>query len=206
MAELIREAALEGVRDELPHSLAVVIDEVNPREGRDDLIDVYAVLYVERESQKGIVIGKGGARLREVGYRRARPDREAAGHQGLSRPARQGRQELAERPQTAWPAWFLTLLQTAPARHADRPGTCWRQPLTASKSSRAESVSCRTRAVGTSPVTQVTSRLGQPLFHHTSAAWTTSRRPPPTRRPARSACPRCSPVPSAARRSASHPR
>jgi GTP-binding protein Era len=67
MAELIREAALEGVRDELPHSLAVVIDEVNPREGRDDLIDVYAVLYVERDSQKGIVIGKGGARLREVG-------------------------------------------------------------------------------------------------------------------------------------------
>ena len=67
MAELIREAALEGVRDELPHSLAVVIDEINPREGRDDLIDVFAVLYVERSSQKGIIIGKGGARLREVG-------------------------------------------------------------------------------------------------------------------------------------------
>jgi GTPase len=67
MAEFIREAALEGVRDELPHSLAVVIDEVNPREGRDDLIDVHAVLYVERDSQKGIVIGKGGVRLREVG-------------------------------------------------------------------------------------------------------------------------------------------
>jgi GTPase len=67
MAELIREAALEGVHDELPHSLAVVIDEVKRRDGRDDLIDVYAVLYVERDSQKGIVIGKGGARLREVG-------------------------------------------------------------------------------------------------------------------------------------------
>ena len=67
MAELIREAALEGVRDELPHSLAVVIDEVNPRPDRDDLIDVYAILYVERDSQKGIVIGKGGARLRDVG-------------------------------------------------------------------------------------------------------------------------------------------
>jgi GTPase len=67
MAELIREAALEGVRDELPHSLAVVIDEINSREGRDDLIDVHAILYVERDSQKGIVIGKGGARLREVG-------------------------------------------------------------------------------------------------------------------------------------------
>ena len=67
MAELIREAALEGVRDELPHSLAVVIEEVSPREGRDDLIDVHAILYVERDSQKGIVIGKGGVRLRDVG-------------------------------------------------------------------------------------------------------------------------------------------
>src|SRR5260370_12191321 len=63
MAELIREAALEGVRDELPHSLAVVIEEVSPREGRDDLIDVHANLYVARESQKGIVIGKAGAPL-----------------------------------------------------------------------------------------------------------------------------------------------
>ena len=70
MAELIREAALEGVRDELPHSLAVVIDEVELRPDRpedDPLMDVHAILYVERDSQKGIVIGKGGARLREVG-------------------------------------------------------------------------------------------------------------------------------------------
>jgi GTP-binding protein Era len=67
MAELIREAALDGVRDELPHSLAVVIEDVESREGRDDLIDVRAILYVERDSQKGIVIGKGGARLKEVG-------------------------------------------------------------------------------------------------------------------------------------------
>lgn len=71
MAEFIREAALEGVRDEMPHSLAVVIDEVSPREGRSEeqgeLIDVRAILYVERDSQKGIVIGKGGARLKKVG-------------------------------------------------------------------------------------------------------------------------------------------
>jgi len=71
MAELIREAALEGVRDELPHSLSVVIDEVSPREGRTEeqgpLIDVHAFIYVERDSQKGIVIGRGGARLKEVG-------------------------------------------------------------------------------------------------------------------------------------------
>jgi GTPase len=67
MAELIREAALEGLGDELPHSLAVVIEEVVEREGRTDMLDVHALLYVERSSQKGIVIGKGGARLRDVG-------------------------------------------------------------------------------------------------------------------------------------------
>jgi GTPase len=67
VAELIREAALEGVRDELPHSIAVVIEEMVPREGRSDLLDVHANIYVERSSQKGIVIGKGGARLRQVG-------------------------------------------------------------------------------------------------------------------------------------------
>lgn len=66
ISELIREAALEGVRDELPHSIAVVVDEMAPREGRD-LVDVYAHLYVERSSQKGIIIGHKGARLREVG-------------------------------------------------------------------------------------------------------------------------------------------
>ncbi|MFC9895267.1 GTPase Era [Nocardia sp. NPDC127579] len=73
MAELIREAALEGVRDELPHSLAVVIEEIIPRERDEDerdkpeLLDVHANLYVERPSQKAIIIGKGGARLKEVG-------------------------------------------------------------------------------------------------------------------------------------------
>ncbi|MEV0294151.1 GTPase Era [Nocardia sp. NPDC050710] len=67
MAELIREAALEGVRDELPHSLAVVIEEVLPREENEDMLDVHALLYVERPSQKAIIIGKGGARLKEVG-------------------------------------------------------------------------------------------------------------------------------------------
>jgi len=66
-AELIREAILEGVRDELPHSIAVVVDEMAPRHGRDDLIDVRAVMYVERASQKAIVIGAKGTRLKEVG-------------------------------------------------------------------------------------------------------------------------------------------
>jgi GTP-binding protein Era len=71
-AELIREAALEGVRDELPHSIAVIVDEMAPRAGRDDLIDVYAQLYVERPSQKAIVIGAKGARLKDVGTRARR--------------------------------------------------------------------------------------------------------------------------------------
>jgi len=69
VAELIREAILEGVRDELPHSIAVVVEEMGLREGRDDLIDVHAVMYVERPSQKAIVIGSKGARLKEVGTR-----------------------------------------------------------------------------------------------------------------------------------------
>jgi GTP-binding protein Era len=70
VAELIREAALEGVRDELPHSIAVVVEEMGPREGRPDdrpLLDVYAHLFVERDSQKPIVIGAKGARLKEIG-------------------------------------------------------------------------------------------------------------------------------------------
>ncbi len=68
ICELVREAALEGVRDELPHSLAVTLDEMNPREDKP-LIDVHVNVWVERDSQKAIVIGKGGSRLREVGQR-----------------------------------------------------------------------------------------------------------------------------------------
>jgi GTP-binding protein Era len=75
VAELVREAALEGVRDELPHSLAVVVDEIVPREtgeGQAPLLDVRVHLFVERDSQKAIIIGKGGSRLREVGTRARR--------------------------------------------------------------------------------------------------------------------------------------
>ena len=70
VAELIREAALDGVRDELPHSIAVVVEEMGLREGRSEdkpLLDIHANLYVERSSQKGIVIGHRGSRLRAVG-------------------------------------------------------------------------------------------------------------------------------------------
>lgn len=72
VAELIREAALEDVFDELPHSLAVVVNEMGTREGEPDdnpITDIYAAIYVERDSQKGIIIGKGGTQLRSIGQR-----------------------------------------------------------------------------------------------------------------------------------------
>jgi GTP-binding protein Era len=72
VAELIREAALEGVSDELPHSIAVVVEEMGLREDRPaerPLLDIYATVFVERPSQKAIVIGAKGARLRDVGTR-----------------------------------------------------------------------------------------------------------------------------------------
>jgi len=69
VSELIREAALEGVQDELPHSIAVTIDDMIEREGEKKLLDIYANLFVERDSQKGIIIGKGGERLQDVGAR-----------------------------------------------------------------------------------------------------------------------------------------
>lgn len=70
VAELIREAALEGVRDELPHSIAVVVEEMLPREDRPadkPLLDIHANVYIERPSQKGIIIGPKGKRLKDVG-------------------------------------------------------------------------------------------------------------------------------------------
>ena len=66
VAELIREAALEGVHDEVPHSIAVVIEEMKLREDKK-LLNIHAFLFVERDSQKGIIIGKQGSRLKEVG-------------------------------------------------------------------------------------------------------------------------------------------
>ena len=66
ICELIREAALEGVHDELPHSLAVTIDEMNQCEGRN-MVDIHANVWVERDSQKGIIVGHGGERIKDVG-------------------------------------------------------------------------------------------------------------------------------------------
>jgi GTP-binding protein Era len=70
VAELIREAALDGVHDELPHSIAVVVEEMQPRASRPadrPLVDVRVDVYVERDSQKGILIGHRGERLQRVG-------------------------------------------------------------------------------------------------------------------------------------------
>jgi GTP-binding protein Era len=76
IAELVREAALEGVRDELPHSVAVLVDDVDyPAEG-EGVIHVRVSLYVERDSQKGIIIGKKGAHLKQIGTK-ARPQIES---------------------------------------------------------------------------------------------------------------------------------
>jgi GTP-binding protein Era len=74
VAELIRGAYIELLHDELPHSVAVHVDEIEPRE--DGLIDVEATVFVERDSQKGIVIGKGGRTIRDAGAA-ARPPIEA---------------------------------------------------------------------------------------------------------------------------------
>ncbi|MGJ9575464.1 GTPase Era [Actinotignum sp. GS-2025b] len=69
IAELIREAGLEKMREELPHSLAVTIDEIieDTAPNGGPLVRIHASLHVERDSQKGIVIGRGGARLRQIG-------------------------------------------------------------------------------------------------------------------------------------------
>jgi GTP-binding protein Era len=67
VAELIREAALEDVRDELPHSIAVTVEETRVRDGRPDIIEIFATIHLERSSQKGIIIGHHGVRLKQIG-------------------------------------------------------------------------------------------------------------------------------------------
>lgn len=79
ICELIREAALEGVRDELPHSIAVTIDEMSKRKGQN-LTDIHANIFVERDSQKGIIIGHKGSRLIDVGKRSRLEIEKLIGH------------------------------------------------------------------------------------------------------------------------------
>ena len=80
VSELIREAALDGVTEELPHSIAVTIDDMIEREDKD-LLEIYANLFVERDSQKGIIIGHGGERLQDVGARARREIERLVGKQ-----------------------------------------------------------------------------------------------------------------------------
>lgn len=68
ISELIRETILEGVHEELPHSLAVTLDDIIQREDKE-LLEIYANVFVERDSQKGIIIGNGGERLKDIGQR-----------------------------------------------------------------------------------------------------------------------------------------
>ncbi|TCT27012.1 GTP-binding protein Era [Melghiribacillus thermohalophilus] len=75
MGEMIREKVLHLTREEVPHSIAVVIDSVQKREDQD-IVDVQATIITERPSQKGIIIGKQGKMLKEIG-KRAREDMEA---------------------------------------------------------------------------------------------------------------------------------
>ncbi|RAV33110.1 GTPase Era [Corynebacterium heidelbergense] len=69
MAELIREAALDGLHDELPHSVAVAIDEVYDNPTREGVLNIHAIIYVEREGQKAILRGKDGRRLSRITHR-----------------------------------------------------------------------------------------------------------------------------------------
>jgi GTP-binding protein Era len=75
VAELIREKVLHLTREEVPHSIAVVIEQMKPREDNEHLIDIYATIYTERPTQKGILVGKQGSMMKEIGMR-AREDIE----------------------------------------------------------------------------------------------------------------------------------
>ena len=75
VAELIREKILQLTREEVPHAVAIEITSMAPRRNRE-LVDIEANIYVERDSQKGIIIGKQGAMLKEIG-RMARLEIEA---------------------------------------------------------------------------------------------------------------------------------
>ena len=109
-AELIREAALDGVRDELPHSIAVVVEEMGLREGRPadkPLLDIHANLYVERVLAEGHHHRPPGLAAARGRHPRPQADRGLARHPRLPRPPRQDRQGLAARPQAAPQAGVL---------------------------------------------------------------------------------------------------
>ena len=111
IGELIREAALEGVRDELPHSIAVTVEEMHLREDRPEdkpLLDVYATAPRRARQPEGDHPRHRRCAPQGRRHDRPPPDRGAARHAGLPRPARQRRQGLAARPEAAQEAGLLT--------------------------------------------------------------------------------------------------
>ena len=110
VAELIREAALEGVRDELPHSIAVVVEEMIPREDRPadrPLLDVHANALHRAAQPEGHRHRPEGRPAEGGRHDLAQAHRGAARHPRLPRPAREGRQGLAARPEAAAQARLL---------------------------------------------------------------------------------------------------
>ena len=95
MAELIREQLLRRTREELPHAVEVEVSRVEPRE--DGLVEVSADVWAETDSQKAILIGKGGRMVREVGTAARRELERELGREGLPRPQGPGPPALASR-------------------------------------------------------------------------------------------------------------
>ena len=102
LAELIREQVLNRTRQEIPHSVEVKVKEVAPRE--DGLVTVAAEIWAETESQKGILIGKGGAKIGEIGTAARRSLERELERQGPPRPQRPRAPPLAPRRGPAGPA------------------------------------------------------------------------------------------------------
>ena len=115
-AELVRETALEQLEEEVPYSVACEIEEF--REGQAPMY-IRAVLYVERDSQKAIVIGDKGARIRSIGVTARAKIETLVDAQGLSRPLGEGAPQLAEGsggapPLRLLPAGGMTVMTLAP--------------------------------------------------------------------------------------------
>ena len=98
VAELIREKVLQLTREEIPHSVAVIVEEMEKR-GDKDLVDIGAVIYVERDSQKGIIIGKGGRMLKEIGTRARQEIEPLLGERVFLRLQVSVEKDWAKRPQ-----------------------------------------------------------------------------------------------------------
>jgi GTPase Era involved in 16S rRNA processing len=102
VGDLIREACLIQLRDEVPHGMAVRIDDFKERE--NGMVYIAATIFVERESQKGIVIGEGGKMLKSIGSAARKEIEEMGGHKVFG-IAREGFKRLAQRPECVEVVW-----------------------------------------------------------------------------------------------------